>query len=263
MPTNYTDLSRIKEHPYYQLSDKVAEICAPLFNNFTINYFGYACMCFEGNRVKMFGANSNKKWLSYYLSNNYPVLCSSKKTCDWLSIMPTDALTKAGSYDFNQYNGILVGKKHLDYIECFEFASPNPHVSPLEFCVNKEILNKFILYFKYKAGSIIKASEREPLLLPTSKVLKAEDPYQPSYNKFYQAIKMRKLPLRLKNQEVLLSQREFDILSLLVKGKTMREIAQILNISSRTVETYIYTTKDKTNAFTTSHLLDLFADSLF
>jgi hypothetical protein len=38
----YTDSSNIKEHPVYQLGDKVNEICAPLFNNFPINYFDYS-----------------------------------------------------------------------------------------------------------------------------------------------------------------------------------------------------------------------------
>jgi Response regulator containing a CheY-like receiver domain and an HTH DNA-binding domain len=83
------------------------------------------------------------------------------------------------------------------------------------------------------------------------------------YKEFCQAIKTKKLPFRFKAQDIILSQREFDILNLLIKGKSMREIGQILKISPRTVETYIYTAKDKTNTFTTSRLLDLFADSLF
>ncbi len=269
MPTNYTDLSSIKEHPFYQLSDKVAEICAPL-DKFAINHFTYTFIHKDGGNGGISVLTSDKTWVSYFLKSNHVLLFDNKRVHSWSSSMTPKMMSKAAEY--NHYNGVFIEKINPSYIETLEFASSNPYSCPLDFCYNKNLLNLFVLYFKDKARQLIKIAEKHPIYLPERRLpdnLLAQiqnvtyTPRDQSYNEFRQTIKTKKLPLRLKTQEAFLSHREFDILSLLVKGKTMREIAQILKISPRTVETYIYTAKDKTNTFTTSRLLDLFADSLF
>jgi len=52
-----------------------------------------------------------------------------------------------------------------------------------------------------------------------------------------------------------LSKRETQCLTLILKGKSMREIAGILHISRRTVETYIENIKDKLGCHTKSELI--------
>ncbi len=259
-----TDLSHFNEHPAYILGDKITDICAPLFNNFTINHFDYSIRYLKSDKNDMPNiiaiAGGDKNWFRHYLQSDYNFLYNGRKTHSWQSVMSSEALEDAAT-NFNHYNGIIFEKVNSEYIEFFGFASPN-ECTPVEFCSNKKLLNQFILYFKDKARDILKTIEKEPICFPKSRFLNIEDSDQP-YTEFCQAIRIRKLPLRFRTQEVIFSQREFDILSLLVKGKTMREIASILKISPRTVETYIYTAKDKTNTFTTSRLLDLFADSLF
>ncbi|MBF0207429.1 MAG: hypothetical protein HQK53_11125 [Oligoflexia bacterium] len=45
-------------------------------------------------------------------------------------------------------------------------TSSDPRYTPLDFCFNEELFNKFLFYFKSKCKEIIKAIEKEPILLP-------------------------------------------------------------------------------------------------
>ncbi len=261
MSTYVTDTKNITDHPSYFLADEIAEICAPLFDNFSINYFCYTKTYLDNNEARKAAVLiSNKEWWRYYFQSNHPFITNGKKVHSWASTMPAKA-RQAATTNPNLYNGILMEKRHSDCIEGLEFASPNQNFS-VELCGNKDLLNQFFSYFKNRAANIIAILGREIIHIPKSRCLKIEDPDQP-YTEFCQAIKTRKLSLRFRTQEVIFSRREFDILSLLIKGKTMREIASILKISPRTVETYLYTAKDKTNTFTVGRLLDCFAESLF
>ncbi|MCB1022306.1 MAG: response regulator transcription factor [Acidobacteria bacterium] len=55
-------------------------------------------------------------------------------------------------------------------------------------------------------------------------------------------------------QEVHLTQREREILQLLAEGKTMKEVAAILDVSTRTVEFHKYNLMEKTGLHTTAEL---------
>jgi DNA-binding CsgD family transcriptional regulator len=260
---NISDLSMFTEHPSYLLGDKIAEICAPLFCNFSINYFCYTK--WQGNKGMFL--SSNKNWLRYYLQSDYKFLVSGKKIHSWSANMPPKALAEAVLM-FDYHNGIMVEKASLSgYIETLEFASPNKYSDPLEFCCNKDLLNQFFLYFKDKANNLIKVIEKDPICFSKGRFFKIEEiDYQfpaSHYSGFYKSIDQKKIRFKFKEKEILFSRREFDVLCLLVKGKTMTEAAEILQISRRTVETYIYDAKNKTGAFTVNQLLDNFVDTLF
>lgn len=259
---NISDLSEFTEHPSYFLGDKIAEICAPLFCSFSINYFCYTK--WQGNKGVFL--STNKNWLRYYLQSDYKFLVNGKKIHSWSANMPPKALAKAVLV-FNYHNGIMVEKASLGCIETLEFASPNKYSDPLEFCCNKDLLNQFFLYFKDKANSFIKVVEKDPICFPESRFFKTgEGNYQSlasHYIGFYKSIDHKKIRFNFKGKEILFSRREFDVLCLLAKGKSMTEAAEILQISRRTVETYIYDAKNKTGAFTVTQLLDNFVDTLF
>lgn len=257
-----TDLSNITEHPSYYLGDKVAEICAPLFSSFPINYFCYTK--WRGNSVVIVA--SDKHWLRYYLQGGYDLLVNGKKIHPWLSNMAPKALN-AAALKFNHYNGIMVEKVQLDYIETLEFASPNQYSDPLEFCCNKDLLNQFFLYFKDKADHLIKIVEREPICFSESRFLVAENgsllSYPAYHAEFYRAIADKKMRFKFGSKDVVFSRREFEVVSLLAKGKSMAEVAVTLQISQRTVETHLYNAKNKADVFTVGRLLDGFMESLF
>lgn len=262
MTTKFTDISDFKEHPTYYFGDTIAEICAPLFNNFPINHFRYGCVYREDSEtIKMVGVISNKNWTLHYLQNNYKFLSNGKKIHSWSSSMEPRARKDAG-INFGLYNGIILEKVQPDYIEAVEFASPTKYTCPIEICGDKQLLNQFLVYFKDKAKNILKTIEKEPLCFPRNRSLILENPDQP-YDDFCQSIKTKRLPLAFKSQKISFTQREFEVLSLLIKGKSMHEIGNILQISQRTAETHLYNAKNKTKTFTANQLLREFEESLF
>jgi len=257
---NYTDASNITDHPAYLLGDKVAEICKPLFKNFPINYFNYMRRYKEGGIIAL---TSNKYWMCHYVQEGYRHVVNGQKMHSWVSTMQPKAYEEA-VFNFRQYNGMLIEKVWPDYIEALEFASPTPYTNPLEFCSSKDLLNQFFLYFKDKTSDIISVLEKEPMCFPESKFLKLETEDK-SYSDFYQSTNVRKMRFKFSSnsKELFFTKREFEVLSLYAKGKSAKEVAEILQISSRTVETYLYNVKNRSGMFTTGQLIDNFAQSLF
>ncbi len=61
---------------------------------------------------------------------------------------------------------------------------------------------------------------------------------------------------KLKAQNIQLSQREYQVLSYLFRGKSARETGEILHLSQRTVEFYLNALKSKLNCKKKSHLIE-------
>ena len=179
----------------------------------------------------------------------------------WVSTMPIRAIAVAAY--FGLYNGVCIEKIHGDITEVLEFASPNPCSSPLEFCCNVDLLNQFFLYFKSEAQELIKAAEKEPICFLEGRIPKLQNSSESHYNEFCASIKPEKINIKFKSKEVSFTRREFEVLNLMVKNKSMAEVAEILKLSRRTVEFYLYNAKNKTQLFTVNKLLDAFNDSLF
>lgn len=180
--------------------------------------------------------------------------------------MDETALTTAEK-QFNYHNGIIIEKLHENYIETLEFASPNQYSDPLEFCYNKDHLNNFVLYFKDKACTLLEILEKNLIYFPPSRFLHIKNCGNPkaanSRMCLYATTQHKKTSINFQGKKVLLSRREFDVLDLLAKGKNMTQIADILTISRRTVESYLYDAKNKTGAYTVNQLLESFIDTLF
>jgi DNA-binding CsgD family transcriptional regulator len=69
---------------------------------------------------------------------------------------------------------------------------------------------------------------------------------------------INKLFLNVNKKDIRLSIQEFKCLAWLSRGKSVKEIGRIMELSPRTVESYIDNTKHKINAHSRSHLIDLF-----
>jgi DNA-binding CsgD family transcriptional regulator len=59
---------------------------------------------------------------------------------------------------------------------------------------------------------------------------------------------------------VYFSKREMEIIRLVIRGRTMREAAVILNLSRRTVENYFITIRNKMNVSSKSEFIDKVID---
>lgn len=252
------DLSNIKDHPSYQLEDKVASICKPLFDKFPIGYFNYMCKYPDNSLGALI---TNASWMEYYLQRDYPVMINGQSMHPWTVNIPTRALDDA-AIKFNLFNGILVERFYDGCIEVLEFASSSPSDSPLAFCCNKELLNQFFIYFKDKAKDLLRVIKHEPLRFSRRKY-HAITPEIPSYYEFLQSIRTNKIRFHSKSKEVVFSRREYEVISLLSQGLTIKEVASCLKLSPRTVETYLKHAKNKSSQLNTSQLLELVQANLF
>jgi len=69
---------------------------------------------------------------------------------------------------------------------------------------------------------------------------------------------IHRLFLNVNGEEIHLSMQEFKCLAWLSRGKTIKEVARIMNLSPRTVESYLDNVKLKTKIESRSKLIDLF-----
>ena len=86
------------------------------------------------------------------------------------------------------------------------------------------------LYFRDKAESIIKAAEKNKIILPF---------HNEKSNLFEKDIDADLYKLEISSFANSLSTRQIECCSLLLKGKTSKEIAELLCLSVRTIEYYI------------------------
>jgi DNA-binding CsgD family transcriptional regulator len=78
---------------------------------------------------------------------------------------------------------------------------------------------------------------------------------------FIESIQLNNYSDRLQIENIQLSKRQSEILRWVVRGKTFKEIARLLNLSPRTVGHYFEAIKNKLNLFTRSELIEKVMDA--
>jgi len=67
----------------------------------------------------------------------------------------------------------------------------------------------------------------------------------------------------IKIENTYLTKRETQVVFLLTRGKSARDIAEVLFLSNRTVQNYIENIKTKLNVYTKSQLIEKVLDSFY
>lgn len=248
----------IRSHFSYTCADDINKICAPLFSAFPIKYFAYLRKYSDNSVVVL---NSSKEWMLNYAQKQYPIPIGSQHIYTWQASMPEIAVYDAAT-NFGFYNGIMLQKEQNNYIEMIELASSGKGCDPIDFCCNKHLFNQFLWYFKDKTAKIMQKAENERLILPAVIFSKIEET-KPAYEKFHSSIKSSKIRLIVNRKEIIFTRREYEVLALLATGKSMKQAALILDISPKTLETYLNRAKIKTQAHSTNQLLENFTANLF
>jgi DNA-binding CsgD family transcriptional regulator len=122
-----------------------------------------------------------------------------------------------------------------------------------------DILYRFILYLKDHGETILAAAHQHKILIKKGfEVAEFPKNYLTNIDFFNEMITskqnfLKKTPIRKYTTEdssipnVKLSKRQIDCITYLLKNKTSREMAELMNISSRTAESYIENIKFKLN----------------
>ena len=222
----------------------ILSVLKPLFDSFSINFFAHERMFSDTSKAFIV---SNVEVVEFWLRKQYPLDITLDTGCylgDKLSdIYPMEIQEALGTH-FNIAHPLFIVDKQADFTDAFMIATTveNHYIIHAYLTYMEEIKN-FLAYYLNSCRRIIKLAEKNRIKLislPTPEKITTIIPSNPLsdvFNKRY-----------FINEEigfVSLTSRELTCLSYLIKGKSASEIGLLLNISKRTVETYIVKLKEK------------------
>lgn len=211
-----------------------------LLHGLGIEHFNYIKVYNDGRYLHLV---DDEQWAEYYVSNIYT--CSPTAIQMAFSgvnhfLWPqnhSDFLLKS-AWDYNMAFGYTITIFSDQCYESFSFMTnpENPEILNV-YLQNARSLERFVYYFLEKTRSLIQEGEKylahfQALGFDFSLIQK------PNQN-------ILDLPFIHENREVRLSQKEKECLGLFSKGYGMKDIGRQLQISHRTVESYIQNIKTK------------------
>lgn len=250
-------------HPFLSLSMEFAELCKPL-QLLHINHFTYQKKFNDGYRITL----SNKpQWVDdYYNLQLFHSSLFEGKPSDypagfnvWLGEYDLDVYHHGRRY-YNTAHSLTVTEPQRDCCEYYLFSTTVNDQKSIQFLANNmEIIYHFILYLKDRGGHLLKAAQKNKLIVQNSFENKNTDLNQLGDKSFVDDMSQAK-QLFLKNTPIhryyfesgensgiALTQREITCIIYLLQHRTAEETAQLMNISRRTVESYLDNMKIKLN----------------
>ncbi len=230
----------------------IQEICKPLFEFTEVTYFIYIRFYLDGTCISL---PSNSRWHQHFWKNNFQSNTELRLITGvnlWDSEKTFSPLCNDAREFFNIDNRLDIVTYCHDYYEVFGFAGNTGNKKIINYYVNKiDELKKFTFYFKEKAHSLIRECEKTENKLLFNKIKKNNEMHASESNK------MEKLNIsQFKFPDFSISRREAETLVLTLRGRSATEIGSILNISPKTVESYIESIKCKFCCISRKELFD-------
>lgn len=243
-------------------SQSINEISIPL-KIFNITFFNHIRIFNDKSRLSL---SNRGDWLEHfnkqqYIKNAYfsknPILLTQEYYL-WDVMINPDNVMSVAKNDFNIAHGFTIVDKNKEYIDLFLFATTYDNHEINNFYINQlDVLKHFISYYKDKSRIIIKNCQPDQ---PTNVVSKNNQiPCEKDkINEFYLATALKKHYLNNDNSSFILSSREYECLSILVKGYSLKEASVMMDINQRTIYSYLENIKNKLNCSTKSEVLEIF-----
>lgn len=241
----------------------IDSLCQPLLQ-YGVNYFLYVKRYVDGSQLEI---SSHPNWSEYYYKHefyNIGPFKNIRRIYDsgkhfWFD--RGDAFEKMYSVareSFNIDNGYTIVKKYSDCNEFFHFAGKAKNTGLINFYLNyNDVLERFILYFKDKYGDVINVAEKNKFIIQYHEEQK-ENTELNSHTRFQLLEIAKTMPINryflCEHRNTYLTSREVECVKWYITGKSAEEIAIILNISKRTVETHLEKVKKKLNCYKQSQL---------
>ena len=253
MNHNFWDYPLRKHH---QLSDQIRPLVTPLFDAFEISHFSYFFVTKEGYSACL---GTNPEWMEFYLYNNLfyhnPFLRSPQLIPEGLfftqSIQdPEYRESKKYAENFGIEDSLLLISKKNEILQGFSFGLNKHDKNYTLFANEVSLLKRFCKEFENRAKRSLQ--ELEPVDIRQfigNTFYKKQDWFSLNENK------RKNLLVQLNFKAPNLSPKEKETLSLYLQGETARSIAERLQLSSRTVESYLGNIKNKLNCYQKTALL--------
>lgn len=218
-----------------------------------INYFTFDRTYIDGSHIRLTSAGA---WIEhYYRERLYDVAIFEKDPAtftngfvfwSWLSRAPI--YEEAALFDID--HGLTITQPHKSYCDFYHFGTScsNP-ISEAVLSSRIEYLHRFIAVFKQKSQNLIREAELTRFILPTKSntIFNINDIVADNRinNNIFDQGEIKRFYLGDDYDNQYLTGRELEILFHLCSGNKLVDIAKILYISERTVETHIDNIKNK------------------
>ena len=235
----YLDELNKKTLDYHKtLEDRVSELFLFPLRPLGIDYFSYNKFC-GGSSYEMFLSGYGSGYIEDFLNLKLDILLHSAE---------------------------FLPLKHGRFYTLWPAVRDNPVLENL-YNHNKAILHLFILFFKEKSKDIKNKNSHTPLWHYQNgyefNLPKIYEELPDQYSKFVAQTELKKYHITFNNIHSTLTLRQLEVLSQLSRGKTGKEIGKILELSPRTIETYLEAIKNKFSLYTRSDLITLWEKNPF
>lgn len=244
----------------------VAEICKPLFTFAPITLFIHARIYKDGN---YWALTNRDDWISYFHQAKYinpEVFDKPIKSGRYLALKDLDipdVQLKVARESFNADYWFNIIETQDDYYDITGFATHRNNSTIIDTYLNDfDVYQHFLFYFKDKAHALIENAEMNRVLQPSlrydqSKITMLDENKIRKEN-FYAQTPIKKYYLNPEDSNKYITQREFDCLNLMAKGKQIKEIARDLMLAPRTIESYLNNIRTRLGCRSRSQLMDIF-----
>jgi DNA-binding CsgD family transcriptional regulator len=263
----------LKDNISFNSYGEIKEISQPLISSCGLSYFGF---CRLLPKQSFFNLATDWHWPEYhYLEKGLPPMkfgeFSALQDGVFLPALNQDeeygwpdGTIRAVNERFNINNPLLIIKKQNQFAEMFLFTSNLLNAN--EFYINNlDIFENFIFYFKDKATKLIDKATKSPLFYKNNKIFTLNDEAKKSINKerLKNLLKPKIYQLFYNEKIHYISKRQYDVLSFIAQGYTYKETADKLNLSPRTIESYIDILKNTFGVTSKSRLLDIYLQNRY
>ena len=246
----------IQNHPSLHNAEELKQICAPL-TKLGIVYFSHAHID-ETSQLSCLALNPEFFKLYFDKSYYHFDLHKGKKPTNTEEFVIWDAVvrkkeTQSLDDDFKAFGlghtfSIIHSQETTTDYYHFATKLENPGMNEKYFR-NMDLLKRFISYFKGKVANHKELASAYDLKLGLQKDIGGyytEENLEPiNRTAFEEATMLDKI--YLVDSNIYITKREFDVLHSASLGKTSKDIAQSLGITSRTVKAHMHNIKSKLN----------------
>lgn len=229
-------------HPTLLSENKLQEICAPFFEQHGFSYFQYARLYADNTAIMLF---NNTGLFRQFIDLDYPSFSSFKEEHKnqhsywflWDEELPWLPVKMARDCN-NLHHGLTLLRRTKDHYDMIGFAMPKERRNIFSYYLTRlKAIEAFIQNFEIQAQNLIKAAIKTPIILGPNNIDQNVD------------------ALLLKNKRIMVSgalgqthitPQELTTVRLWLQGLTHKEMAATLDLSPRTIETYLMRLKNRT-----------------
>lgn len=225
------------KHINFTSESDVKEIVKPFFEISGINYFFYTEIFKAGY---CFCLSSNAEWQRFFFEKKLYTLNTEFPANGYhLCITKNPVIAANAKTHFNIDNYLIFTREYKDYYMMAGFGTTHGNEKVLDYYIsNRETLDRFILYFKHQANGLIKLSKKQENIIVLPEFSANNFALQKAGNSNLDFLESH-------SPVALLSKREIDCVKYFLAGATIRDTADKLFLSPRTVETHLENVKNK------------------